>query len=400
MSAPQFLVDTARANPGAVTFIFVGPLTNLAVALALEPELPRLVRRLVIMGGAFRVPGNTTPTAEFNIYADPQAAAQVAAAGFDATWVGLDVTMQTLLNRAQWENRLQQATAPNAALVRMMGARMFSLPDRVGIALHDPACVAVAIDPSLVEAPEERVIVDATHGPCEGTTVLLRPNRRDEPIGAGSLTARRPTQWTQTALPRSLRTCSDCRNSRSWVTGSRDGETCYPCRESRHAGLIHTLLGAARDDEIRHRGEVVAGITGGDERVVVFRALNRGERLVHRIVEGARRAYATNERVHECAVHFLAFDHAPDQGAVVVVRVLGDVPHHRQGDRALPQVRTGGLAEFFARLAQIEDVIHDLVRHAKFGAKLRAARRSPSSDASPRMPPNCAAVANSAAVLP
>lgn len=187
MSAPQFLVDTARANPGVVTFIFVGPLTNLAVALALEPELPRLVRRLVIMGGAFRVPGNTTPTAEFNIYADPQAAAQIAAAGFVATWVGLDVTMQTLLNRAQWES-LAAATAPNAALVRMMGARMFSLPDRVGIALHDPLAVAVAIDPSLVEAPEERVIVDATHGPCEGTTVLLRPNRRDEPIGTGSLT--------------------------------------------------------------------------------------------------------------------------------------------------------------------------------------------------------------------
>ncbi len=186
-SAPQFLVDVARANPGALTFVFVGPLTNLAVALALEPELPRLVQRLVIMGGAFRVPGNTTPMAEFNIYADPQAAAQVVAAGFAATWIGLDVTMQTLLNRAQWE-ALEGATAPNAALVRMMGARMFAIPGRVGIALHDPLAMAVAIDPSLVDAPEERVIVDATHGPCEGATVLLRPNRHDEPIGAGSST--------------------------------------------------------------------------------------------------------------------------------------------------------------------------------------------------------------------
>jgi len=186
-SAPQFLADVARANPGALTFVFVGPLTNLAVALALEPELPRLVQRLVIMGGAFRVPGNTTPTAEFNIYADPQAAAQVVAAGFEATWVGLDVTMQTQLDRAQWEN-LGEATVPNRALVRMMGARMFSLPDRLGIALHDPLAMAVAIDPSLVEAPEERVIIDATHGPCEGTTVLLRANRHDEPIGAGSAT--------------------------------------------------------------------------------------------------------------------------------------------------------------------------------------------------------------------
>lgn len=176
LSAPQFLIDAARNAPGELTFIFVGPLTNLAVAVALEPELPRWVKRLVIMGGAFRVPGNTTPTAEFNIFADPEAAAQVLAAGFDATWVGLDVTHQTPLPRAQWE-ALTAAQSPNAQLVYRVGARMFIEFERPLSYLHDPLAVAVAADPTLADAPEEQVMIEARGQFTGGTTMIQRPGR-------------------------------------------------------------------------------------------------------------------------------------------------------------------------------------------------------------------------------
>lgn len=189
VSAPQFLADVARAEPGALTYICVGPLTNLAVALALEPALPRLVRRLVIMGGAFRVPGNTTPAAEYNIYADPQAAAQVHAAGFAATWVGLDVTRQTRFSRAQWE-RLAGATERPAALVYAVGAQMFAYPDRTTNALHDPLAVAVAMEPSLVDAPEEPFAVDAGFGIGAGNTLLGERGRDSEAVAPGQAVAR------------------------------------------------------------------------------------------------------------------------------------------------------------------------------------------------------------------
>jgi purine nucleosidase len=175
-SAPQYLIDAARQSPGTLTFIFVGPLTNLAVATALEPELPRLVKRLVIMGGAFRVPGNTTPAAEFNIFADPEAAAQVLAAGFDATWVGLDVTMQAAFSRAQWD-ALEGVTAPNAQIVRKAGAQMFINFNRPLNYLHDPLAVAVAADPTLVDAPEEQVMIETGGAYSAGQTLVQRPGR-------------------------------------------------------------------------------------------------------------------------------------------------------------------------------------------------------------------------------
>ena len=176
ISAPQYLIDAARAAPGELTFIFVGPLTNLAVAVALEPALPRLVQRLVIMGGAFRVPGNTTPSAEFNIYADPQAAAQVLAAGFDATWVGLDVTQQTKLARTQWEALATNAT-PNGSLIYKIGAQMFRQFERPLNSLHDPLAVAVAADPTLVDAPQEQVVIETSGAVSAGATIIQRKGR-------------------------------------------------------------------------------------------------------------------------------------------------------------------------------------------------------------------------------
>lgn len=92
-SSAQFIVDMARQHPGEITLVAIGPLGNLALALRLEPELPKLVKGVSIMGGAAFVPGNVTPVAEANIWNDAYAAEIVFAADWEVTMFGLDVTM-------------------------------------------------------------------------------------------------------------------------------------------------------------------------------------------------------------------------------------------------------------------------------------------------------------------
>ena len=158
-SAPEAIIRLARSHAGEITFVFTGPLTNLAVALSLEPRLVEWVPRLVIMGGAFYARGNVSEHAEFNIYADPEAAARVANSGMRVTWVGLDVTHQTLLRRADWD-RLGAATAPAAVLVREVLRRSFEELGRPSFPMHDPLAVAVAELPALVELEQGAVRID------------------------------------------------------------------------------------------------------------------------------------------------------------------------------------------------------------------------------------------------
>ncbi len=92
------------SDRGELTLVMLGPLTNLAIALNVEPGLADLLRAVVVMAGAYRVPGNTTPAAEFNVLVDPEAAQQVFAAPFrDLIAVGLDVTEQVALTRDDWD---------------------------------------------------------------------------------------------------------------------------------------------------------------------------------------------------------------------------------------------------------------------------------------------------------
>ncbi|MCC2616493.1 nucleoside hydrolase [Aestuariibacter halophilus] len=91
-SSAQFIVDMARQHPGEITLVAIGPLGNLALALRLEPNLPKLVKGVAIMGGAAFVPGNVTPVAEANIWNDAHAAEIVFGADWDLTMFGLDVT--------------------------------------------------------------------------------------------------------------------------------------------------------------------------------------------------------------------------------------------------------------------------------------------------------------------
>jgi len=109
-------VRLAHERPGEITLCACGPLTNVAAALIREPALPRLVKELVIMGGAVGVPGNVTPVVEANIYNDPDAARLVFAADWPLTMVGLDVTMATLLRAPE----LARLRASDTAVARFV----------------------------------------------------------------------------------------------------------------------------------------------------------------------------------------------------------------------------------------------------------------------------------------
>ena len=176
---PATIIRLARERPGELTLVAVGPLTNLAIALNVESRLTDLIHRVVIMGGAYHVPGNVTPHAEFNIWEDPEAAAQVFAAGFaDLTLIGLDVTMQAALRREVWDGLGRSPDrSPAAELARRVARWSFEDLDREEMFLHDPLAVAVALDSSLVTT-EGAMVEVATEGAAAGKT---------RPAGPGAL---------------------------------------------------------------------------------------------------------------------------------------------------------------------------------------------------------------------
>ncbi|MEE9416969.1 MAG: nucleoside hydrolase [Acidimicrobiales bacterium] len=149
-SAADFIHRFAVAQPGEVTLLALGPLTNLAVALTRYPDLPALIKRVVVMGGNALVPGNANPVAEANINNDPEAADLVFGAGWPVTMVGLDVTHQINLTGVGID-RITSADSAGARLLRQalpLYRRFFETTNGIdGIYLHDPSTVAYLLDP-------------------------------------------------------------------------------------------------------------------------------------------------------------------------------------------------------------------------------------------------------------
>lgn len=172
-TAPEFIVRSVRERPGEIALIPVGPLTNIAVALALEPELPRLVKRVVIMGGAFLCPGNASPYAEYNIWADPEAAAIVANSALPITFIGLDVTHNAPLPKALWTT-LAAHDGIEAKMVYALCQRTFVGRTRDEFHLHDPLAVAVTAFPDLVTTESWGVTIETGIGDQFGRTCLVK----------------------------------------------------------------------------------------------------------------------------------------------------------------------------------------------------------------------------------
>jgi purine nucleosidase len=173
---PAAIIRLARRQPGELTLICLGPLTNLAIALNVEPSITQLLKAVVLMGGAYNVPGNTTPAAEFNILVDPEAAEQVFAAQFASlTAVGLDVTEQVALTRDDWDNSTTTSDLQTSAkLLAEVGKFAFTRLNRDHFSLHDPLAVAVAVSPHFIQVEEAAVVVDASE-PERGRTRIVGP---------------------------------------------------------------------------------------------------------------------------------------------------------------------------------------------------------------------------------
>lgn len=202
--AAEAWVRAAREHPGQLIGLVTGPLTNLALAMRIEPSLPRLLRRLVIMGGAFSYGGNTTPVAEWNVSVDPEAAAEVFAV-WGASWglatpthlpiiLGLNLTERaamtpSILSRlaaaagsattpmSVLDDRGTRSVAVNP-LIRILEDAMrfyfefhFDQGEGYLAHLHDPLAAAVALDPDLVRYRQAPVDVELTGTLTRGMTV-------------------------------------------------------------------------------------------------------------------------------------------------------------------------------------------------------------------------------------
>jgi inosine-uridine nucleoside N-ribohydrolase len=156
-SAAETLVALARAHGERLTLIALGPLTNLALALRLDAEAMRRIGRIVVMGGAVDVPGNTATDAEFNIYVDPDAAREVLDAGLRVDLVPLDATRQTRLTRDQLHAALAGRAGPLADRIEAFTEESFRIWGYMH--LHDPLAVGLAVDPSLAQWEPVRIAV-------------------------------------------------------------------------------------------------------------------------------------------------------------------------------------------------------------------------------------------------
>lgn len=208
--AAEAWVRAAHAYPGELVGMAVGPLTNLALALRIEPALPKLLRRLVIMGGSFDYRGNTTPVSEWNISVDPEAAAEVFAV-WGAAWgfeppkhipivLGLNLTENiamtpTLLSRlataadsssvpmSVLDARGTRSVASNPLIAVLEDAMRFYFEFHFDQAegylahLHDPLAAAVALDPDLVQCRPAAVDVELTGTLTRGMTIADWSNR-------------------------------------------------------------------------------------------------------------------------------------------------------------------------------------------------------------------------------
>jgi purine nucleosidase/pyrimidine-specific ribonucleoside hydrolase len=166
----QDAVDFLAERVTGATLIPTGPLTNVARLLATRPERPD---RIVLMGGSI-AEGNVTPAAEFNIWADPEAADAVFRSGLDVTMIGLDVTHQALLTPSHTE-RLRAAGDTGrmvAELVDFFAQFHKKTYGFDGAPIHDAVAVAQVVDPALVETVERNVEIEMVSDLCRGRTVV------------------------------------------------------------------------------------------------------------------------------------------------------------------------------------------------------------------------------------
>lgn len=178
VAAADLILEIVNRYPGEITLITLGPLTNVAQALLRDRDAMRKVHRVVSMGGAFLVPGNTSAVAEFNIATDPEAAQIVVGSGLPLTLIPLDVTERVRLSGEALQTWMEPLADPPAQFLLDCTADIIAFSERwegfAGIILHDPLTVGVVIDPKLVKTRPLYVQVETRGEITAGMTVADR----------------------------------------------------------------------------------------------------------------------------------------------------------------------------------------------------------------------------------
>lgn len=178
--AAQFIVEAIMSRPGQITLVPIGPLTNIAMALKLEPRLVKATKQVVLMGGTAFAPGNVSPVAEANIFNDPEAAALVFGAGWDVVMVGLDVTMPVVMD-SKYIGELAASKTPYAELIARVvphyqAFHTAAYQTNGALHTHDPTAIAYLIRPDLFKTIRRRVRVD-TLSYATGQTIVDRSGK-------------------------------------------------------------------------------------------------------------------------------------------------------------------------------------------------------------------------------
>ena len=171
--AVEFIIEKVSAHPGEISLVCIGPLTNLALALRLAPQIVEKIPEVIIMGGAIRHEGNTTALAEFNTYCDPHAAHIVFHSGLPITLVPLDVTYQVNFTRMDVQ-RLLDIPSPVSTFIADATRFYMEFHDEYqkidGCIINDPLALALTIAPHFVTTEELFVDVDISGGVSMGKT--------------------------------------------------------------------------------------------------------------------------------------------------------------------------------------------------------------------------------------
>ncbi len=177
----KILCDEIRAASGEATLICLGPLTNLALALRLEPELPALLRQVIILGGSITGAGNITPCAEFNMYCDPTSARAIFRSSLPVALVPLETSSQLTWSMDLLDKLPEESTRAGKLMRQMLPFLFRSYHQhlgREGIHLHDAVAIAVASHPELFTLEEMAGDVELKGELTTGMTVFDRRQRR------------------------------------------------------------------------------------------------------------------------------------------------------------------------------------------------------------------------------
>ena len=186
--AVDFIVETIMAEPaGAVTLCVLGPLTNVALAMIREPAIVPKIQEIVLMGGGYFEQGNVTPSAEFNIYVDPQAADLVFHSGVPIVMMPLDVTHKALTTRVRVEAFRSMGTRVGIATAQLLD--FFERYDEQkygtdGGPLHDPCVIAYLLNPELFAGRRCNVSIETASELTMGATVVDWWNTTEKPRNA------------------------------------------------------------------------------------------------------------------------------------------------------------------------------------------------------------------------